>query len=158
MRVSLMNVLLMTNCPNWDPNTSMYPQMCDEIVESQEGAVICMNQPASEFFVWLVWFWEEQEGVFCVAPLKNPRNGQENIVQAPPSCCQTHEHEQSCQWDSGKYQSRKTVALIASDRMIPWDIQSPLQLEIVFDSFCCCYTNALTMCLVYLLWFSDPRQ
>lgn len=30
---------------------SIYLQMCDEIVESQKEVVVCMNQPASEFFV-----------------------------------------------------------------------------------------------------------
>lgn len=61
-------------------------------------------------------------------------------------------------WGSGKYQSISTVALIPSDRMKPGNIQSPQQSDTVFSSFCCCYTNTLTRCLVYLLWFSDPRQ
>ena len=89
---------------------------------------------------------------------KNLRNGQENIEHTPPVCRWTHKHKEEAACEALGNTRVQTVALIPSDRMKPGNIQPPWQSEIVLDRFCCSYTNTLPMCLLYLLWFSDPRQ
>lgn len=81
---------------------------------------------------------------------KKLRNGQESIYSAGTApWSRTCEHRQSSEQKDCSFTSKGQNETLK---------QSPLQLGIVFDSFCCCYTNTLTMCLVYFLCFSDPRQ
>lgn len=76
-------------------------------------------------------------------------------MHTPPICHWTPEHKEDAACQALGNFRVQTAALIPSDRMKAQKGQPPWHSEIVSESFCCSYTNPLTTCQLYVLWFSE---